>query len=348
MWDRYKGVRRIEHRNIQYDIVKGVGIVLVVLGHAIVKEYALLNSVFSSLRTIIYVVHMPLFFCVAGLLYQKFDKRRKNDKRGYMLDKVCLYLVPYLSFSFLIYFISFVGGQIEVTKSLFEKIGLEFPGFLLATVQIITYQGHLDSHLWFAPVMLIILLLATLVDRYFTLRTQMLASFFAYFLSAIYVSQVGISEIIWKVGMYYVFFCAGRYIVSTKLEYKKSISIFVLAICIILRLCCFESSLSIVACLLELFIGVLSMLCILDLSQELSNNICGKGLACIGRHSYIIYLLHQPYIVIGVEKLLQIIGAPVLCCIIFATILGVFVPLFVNKTIISKNTILKFWVLGVR
>ena len=337
-----------EHRNIQYDIVKGIGIVLVVLGHAIVKEYALLNSVFSCIRTIIYMVHMPLFFCVAGLLYQKFDKRRRNDKRRYMLDKVCLYLVPYLSFSLLIYFISLVGGEIEVTKSLFEKNGLEFPGFLSAVVQIFTYQGHLDSHLWFAPVMLIVLLLATVIDRYVTLTTQMIISFFVYFLSTIYISQVGISEVIWKVGIYYVFFCAGRYIASTKLECKKSILMLGLVFCIILRLCCFENGLSIGACLLKLLIGVLSMLCILELSQGLENNICGKGLAYIGRHSYIIYLLHQPYIVIGVEKVLQIIGAPALCCIILATILGVFVPLFVNKTIISKNKILKCLVLGVR
>jgi len=341
-------VRRIENRNIQYDIVKGVGIILVVLGHAIVKEYSLPNSVLFSLRTTIYLVHMPLFFGIAGFLYQKYDKRRKNDKWGYVLDKVCLYFVPYLFFSFVIYFISFIGGQIEATKSLFEKVGLIFPGLGIAVKQILTYQGHLDSHLWFAPVMLIIVLLATAADRYFTLTAQTIVSFLVYFVAGIYVSQAGISEVIWKVGIYYIFFCVGRGIVSINRENRKALSLFGLVICVTIRLCCFESSLSIGAYLIELFIGVLSLVCLLDLSQGISDNVLGKGLAYIGRNSYIIYLIHQPYIVIGVEKVLQIIDAPVLCCIILATILGVGLPLFVNEKIISQNRILKFFVLGVR
>lgn len=48
----------MEKKRLEYiDIARGIGIVLVVLGHC-------LSQLDGGLRTFIYSFHMPLFFCI--------------------------------------------------------------------------------------------------------------------------------------------------------------------------------------------------------------------------------------------------------------------------------------------
>lgn len=48
-------------RDVTFDIMKGIGIILVVLGHVQQLD-------FYPLKTAIYTFHMPLFFILAGYL----------------------------------------------------------------------------------------------------------------------------------------------------------------------------------------------------------------------------------------------------------------------------------------
>ena len=64
------------------DIAKGIGIILVVIGH--ISQIEVLND-------IIYSFHMPLFFIISGYLY----KRKENFTKG----KFKKILIPYLAFS---------------------------------------------------------------------------------------------------------------------------------------------------------------------------------------------------------------------------------------------------------
>ena len=53
----------MEKRDSTIDIMKGIGIILVILGHAIQNNYVPLNKVILSF-------HMPLFFFVSGMLFK--------------------------------------------------------------------------------------------------------------------------------------------------------------------------------------------------------------------------------------------------------------------------------------
>ncbi|MBO6252009.1 MAG: acyltransferase family protein [Muribaculaceae bacterium] len=54
----------------EFDLLKGIGILLVILGHIHIP-----SDLFCSL---IYGVHMPLFFFVSGLLYIFSSKNLLN------------------------------------------------------------------------------------------------------------------------------------------------------------------------------------------------------------------------------------------------------------------------------
>jgi polysaccharide biosynthesis protein PslL len=86
---------------IWVDVLKGIGIVLVVLGHCP-----------NPFNKIIFMFHMPLFFFISGYLF----KPNKNI-RDYFLNKIVHLIIPYVSFLILLYP---VFNRIN-----FKSIGLE-------------------------------------------------------------------------------------------------------------------------------------------------------------------------------------------------------------------------------
>ena len=125
---------------IQYiDIARGIGILLVVLGH---NDFALVSPFAYQL---IYSFHMPLFFFLSGYFinpsveFWQFVKRRFNSL-----------LKPYLFTIFMIYFVSvsfekmsFQTALFRITKSLYGS------GYYLDWVQ-----------LWFLPHLFVVSLYA--------------------------------------------------------------------------------------------------------------------------------------------------------------------------------------------
>jgi fucose 4-O-acetylase-like acetyltransferase len=73
------------------DIAKGLGIVLVIIGHT--------GSSSSSLTTYIFSFHMPLFFFISGYLFSV----GKYDFKSYFYKKLKTLLIPYFVFAFLTY-----------------------------------------------------------------------------------------------------------------------------------------------------------------------------------------------------------------------------------------------------
>lgn len=87
------------------DILKGITIVLVVLGHAVqgvVSSQSLtINTEYNSifiLKQIIYGFHMPLFFIISGIFINSWTKKFFKDA---ISQKVLRLIVPYFIWSFI-------------------------------------------------------------------------------------------------------------------------------------------------------------------------------------------------------------------------------------------------------
>lgn len=59
-------------RDITFDIAKGIGIVLVVIGHYIPDNAP---SWYIGFVSFVYHFHMPLFFMIAGFFYERSYKK---------------------------------------------------------------------------------------------------------------------------------------------------------------------------------------------------------------------------------------------------------------------------------
>src|SRR3978361_1656976 len=83
------------------DYAKGLGIILVVMGHAMAgarEAHLPVNlSLVNSLYTFIYSFHMPLFFALSGLFFEKSLDRYHEKK--FIINKLQTILYPFVIWS---------------------------------------------------------------------------------------------------------------------------------------------------------------------------------------------------------------------------------------------------------
>jgi fucose 4-O-acetylase-like acetyltransferase len=132
------------------DAAKGLGIVLIVLGHI----YSVAEP--SPLYVFIYAFHVPLFFFIAGLTY-RFDPPALP---AFFRKKLRALLVPYLCYAALGY-LFYLAGYWAAARS-----GLKLEQFnhgLLTPFLGIFYGSLGDGHLVNTPVWFVIALFCTLM-----------------------------------------------------------------------------------------------------------------------------------------------------------------------------------------
>ncbi len=88
-------------RYTQIDICKGIGILLVVLGHAL-KQTGSANPVIQVLISVIYSFHMPMFFMLSGFVSLKILYLVNTKQRmAYIGQRAKRLLIPYAVMSLL-------------------------------------------------------------------------------------------------------------------------------------------------------------------------------------------------------------------------------------------------------
>ena len=85
-------------RNKEIDIARGIGTLLVTLGHSMY-----INKYFKEW---IYSFHMPLFFFISGYLFN-YDKYKDNYKL-FLKKKIKSFIIPYILLALFIWFILFL------------------------------------------------------------------------------------------------------------------------------------------------------------------------------------------------------------------------------------------------
>lgn len=122
------------------DIVKGIGIVLVIIGHALPAN--------STIRYLIYTFHMPLFFILAGMV-MKTPERNRSLREDFLEERklfsaYCFYSIVYVLF------------DIIVRKK-------DFDGLFWDIYQTASFFGI--SVLWFLPTMALAKILVKWICR---------------------------------------------------------------------------------------------------------------------------------------------------------------------------------------
>lgn len=132
------------NRILWVDIAKGIGILLVLIGHISQNQY---------ISSFIYSFHMPLFFMISGYLY--------NNKKNYIKKKIKSILIPYLFFAI----ISFIYWYC-IERNLREQDVSPINAF----INIWLARGGNSNYvfniaLWFLPCLLFVEIIFHLLQR---------------------------------------------------------------------------------------------------------------------------------------------------------------------------------------
>ena len=196
------------------DAIKGIGIILVVFGHALTKSLADVNVVYKILRNVVYIVHMPIFFIVGGYLFQmNIKKYAKEPSSEFIRKKVRTYAVPYLTFSIFAYVVEFAALKTGIGRNVFENAGYKILTIPELIKSIVLYISPVYNHLWFSYVMLLVIIISYALKDV-ALRNLTILTSLLYILTW----PVSFPEIIWKTMRYLFLFQVGRIFFEVKIE----------------------------------------------------------------------------------------------------------------------------------
>lgn len=340
------------YRKLEYiDIAKGIGIILVVLGHAISKDYTATSKTLYCIRYIIYLVHMPVFFIISGYLFERNkDSYVKNGFFKFLKKKSTIYLLPYAFFSCLLFLVGVVVNLLfreSLIADIIHNFGFNNLDFRCFIYSLLTFINHPDNHLWFAYVMFYILIIAFCINKipvHYTIPVL-----YVFYILTWYVR---LPELAWKIIRYMLIFQIGREIwvlqknglYNGKIRLVLSVSTISSVLMIYLEF----RNIKLLQAIIKPFAEVFSAILILYLSNVIvfiKRYGVEKVLSFIGKRSYAVYLIHQPYIV-PVISLICKNHFSVNCTIIVAFACGLMFPLLLNEFVINKSKVLKILILG--
>ena len=318
----------MKERYKELDLMKGIGILLVYLGHSFNLPQLDWNKIFVFLGNTVYSFHMPLFFLISGLISNTNSEIiLKNFYKG----KIKRLLVPYLFINLVDFF----------PRTLFPKlVNSEFGG----AKEILFYGTKIS---WFVYTLFIIFMIFLFLDKYILKKDK----YYLFGVILVTVNYLKIFENIEifslnKVAMYLLYFYIG-YIV--KPIYKEKIKngigsknlIFLIIGVIFLSLSYKDYYLNYFNSVVFAILGIWFVLNIALRIKE--NSVIYKFFNFLGINSLTFYLIEGFITVVYRVVLLRII--PIECSYLLVSIffiLRVLTAYIIVKFIIVKSTILSF------
>ena len=134
-------------RYMWLDECKGIGIILVVLGHALVFSIRTQNQYIQFIHKMIYYFHMPFMMFLSGLAYQLFSNHiRIKDS---IIKKIKRLLVPYIAYAILVQVLIIVCVSIPGINTIFHNNGYEPEKVVPFLIGLLVGSNKYAIHLWY-------------------------------------------------------------------------------------------------------------------------------------------------------------------------------------------------------
>lgn len=342
---------RKEEQTFQWiNVAKGIGILLVLLGHSIRDDMRLEYAWIDNLYSFIYYFHMPLFFLISGFLFENSQKKRYCFKE-IVYKKYRTLLLPYISYTVIIYLVFQVFAYIpQLRGAVGNKEVYSFTGYL---VDCIKGNNPYAFHLWYLLALFLmqifsfisVHLLKGLSKKYRDLISFTLAALL--YIVAYNVFPTGKAVDLMIVNLFmktFVFFELGRILYNIDIKCPRKgvvVSCVVVMVFSWIYISCYQyTGHKMVVYEIQLIFELLSKCALIWGLVEISIIIAPNALLeYLGKRSFVIYLLHQPFVCAVLGSILYgKLGMGYVFTIIICVIMSVLVPLAVVE--IEKKSVL--------
>ncbi len=326
-------------------IAKGLGIIFVVMGHFIPR--GITPEYYIHIKNLIYTFHMPLFFLLAGLLYN-YQKYNYNEL---VYNKIKRLIYPFISIAIFFFIIKFFAGLFFEMK---HPMTLEHI-FIILTDPRESYM----SLLWFIYTLFLIFVTYPIIRKYISNNFIILGIFIVLNLLPFTDKNILYTHtILGDVFAYIPFFIGG--IILQEYKQFKEITINGKPITIIISFILFIILYSLMPEFREVYyskfiLGIIGSFLIFNISYFISTysekNILKVTLIHIGIASMTIYLFHNLFlggVKIGFLQLFKGLPISFEVMALIAILLGITIPMILEKKIFRKYSIFRKYLLGLK
>lgn len=278
-------------KRVKYiDQVKGIAILLIVLGHIIPDSF---------LKTWIYTFHVPIFFIINGILIAKKEKVSKDIN-----VKKCFFniLYPYFTFSVFVLIKDFLKCILIEKKFISEPLVNDFVEFFL-------FEGY--GTLWFLPVMFFAEVLFLKIFKNFNYKTtRYILRMSILLLIILILNKLSIFKYFTKIFISLFFLSAGYLLERFKNLFQKEINIEILLLILLIFIpfsmlngkvdmhYCIYNNL-----LLYIMISLINSILIILIFKNLK--LSSKALEFFGKNSLIVMITHSVLPVVSVSSFVK-------------------------------------------
>ena len=298
--------------NTKISILKGIGIILVVLGHSAIKQ----PNGYQLFHTVIYTFHMPLFLIASGYF---FKEQYLNEKKLFLKKKVKGLYLPFLKFSLAFLLLHNIFYTLGILNSDYGYNGMGSEAYSMRQVcfyaldiciRMEHYEGYHLGAYWFMRALFLgsifLCLCSSILNKILknACKSIIMVSLLFFILSLIKAS-CGFNIPLWPQGggrdLLSVSFIGIGYIWGqTKLKLKLNnrlvvfFSLIVLIVCIIIYPGKMQVGSTVYDCISLLFSGTCGFVVVYNFSEWFNryNNNIKKLLIYIGNNSFYILTFH--------------------------------------------------------
>ena len=320
-------------------LMRSVAIILVVLQHAL--KYSTNQTMFSFAK-VCYAIDVNVFFFISGYLFEgkKSNYMGKNVPR-FIIKKTKELLIPYFSWSFLIYFGVYFAYIIPGMERILEKIGFERFTVQEIFVNIFTFNKYYIELYWFIYLLFMIFMIAIIKEH--KLNTYIYFGLVIIGLSAL--QSVNGNYLIHKMCVSLIMFEVGRIVYRRNL-FGQLLNPALFACSILLTVIFqyrrlnvpmktigYEFFYYIYWNLENIILGLAGVVICVFVSIKIKQlNYVKKIFLCIGQESFRIYLIHNPYVV-AVSFMVCSSFMTNTAAVLITTIVGIAMPPFIYSVL---------------
>lgn len=325
----------------EIDIAKGIGILLVIIGHCfpdVSTSEGISVSAFRILHDVIYTFHMPCMFFLSGFLSKRiFRLHTIDDRKTYVLDRFVRLMVPY-------FVIGIVYMPVKMLLSRFANQPYDMRNFW----QILCGENP-NGGLWYLYALFVIELLLGIFISGKNVKYVLICST----ITSILIRITGADFYRVDNAVYFMFFVVLGAVVGAEYEkFKEWFNIYLtLTATVLLALfdyIYFQTQISFI----PFASGIAGSILVLCISRCLIQNGGGtalcRALKNLGRYSMDIYVMHGIVMVAIRIVCWSLLKLNYYVCTLLMLIGGTLIPVIVSQLILRKSKILTLLFVGER
>lgn len=314
------------------ETVKGIGILLVVLGHAPRHDMMADSTLCGYLAYFIYSFHMPLYFAISGYTFGLSWQRYRDDAGLFLGRRSKSLLVPMLSYGTVVYLV-FVGAySIPGIGPLLSGSGYRKYGIGEYLLLMLVEDNPYCVHLWY---LWVLFLMSMLCFAWLRQGKNGVNSLTVFALACFAVTLAGgLPEVLHKFGCYLIYFVLGIRLTQGQLSTPRWVRILCWAVLLVNAPVVRDRVLTGIPWAMTVQKAVLLMAVapviqdLFDLAKCLSGN---RFFSWLGKESFAIYLLHQPLCAFLGVLLYGKLGLPLWPVFLTCAMMSILLPVLVLR-----------------